>query len=342
MVDQKRDWKRWDRSWTACFALVLASLCAPASWAAGTAAGTLIGNTATLTYSTSGQPAATAVAVAPPVVVARVISHTVTWQDSAAVPTTSPDTDRVLAFVVSNTGNGTETFQLTRDNAQGGDQFDPATSPSGAIWLESGAQPGLQRSGPNADVLYGPGVNDIVLAADASRLVHVVSQIPAGVAIGSYGKVGLTATATTPGAAGAAPGTLLATSGGVQVIAGPNGGRAAATGSYLVAGASLGLVKSVAAVRDPQGGSRVMTGSVLTYRLVLTLTGSGQADALAVNDPLPATLTYVPGSLTVDGAPRTDAADADELSFAAGTVQANFGSVAVPATRVIEFKATVN
>lgn len=323
-------------------AVVLACLFAPVSWAAGTLAGTLIGNTATLTYSTPGQPSGSATAVAPNIVVARVLSHTVSWQDSAAVPTTSPDAGKALSFVISNTGNGTETFLLTRENAQGGDQFDPASAPDGSIWLESGAEPGLQRTGPNADVLYAPGVNDIVLGADASRQVYLASQIPAGLPTGSFGKVGLTASATTPGAVGAAPGTLLGTFGGVQAIAGSNGGRAGALGSYLVAGASIGLVKSVVAVKDPAGGTRVMTGSVLTYRLVLTLTGSGQADAVGVSDPLPASLTYVPGSLTVDGNPRSDAADGDDASYAAGTVQANFGSLAVPATRVIEFKATVN
>ena len=341
-MNEKRDWTRWAWVWTVRTATVLAALWAPVSWAAGTPAGTLIGNTATLSYSTAGNPAATATAVAAPILVARVINVVVTWQDGAAVTASSPDSNRPLAFVVTNTGNGTETFQLTRDNVLGGDQFDPASSPDGAIWLESGAQPGLQRTGANADVLYAPGANDIVLAADASRVVYVASLIPAGIATGSFGKVGLAAIATTPGAATAAPGTALGTFGGVQAIAGVANGRAGAIGSYLVAGASMGLAKSVTTVRDPRGGTRVMPGSVLTYRLVLTLTGTGSVVGVAVNDPRPAELTYVPGSLTVDGVARTDAADGDDASFAAGTVQANFGTLAVPATRVIEFKATVN
>ncbi|MCG2595276.1 DUF11 domain-containing protein [Ramlibacter sp. XY19] len=322
-------------------ATALAALWAPLAWAAGTGAGTVIGNTATLTYTAEGRPGS-ATAVSLPIVVARVVNVAVTWQDGAAVPATSPDSSKPLAFVVSNTGNGTETFALSRDNVQGGDQFDPASATDGAIWLESGAQPGLQRTGPNADILYAPGANDIVLAADASRQVYVSSQIPAGIATGSFGKVGFTATATTPGASTAAPGTALGTFGGVQVVAGIGNGRASASGSYLVAGASMGLAKSVVNVRDPRGGTRVMPGSVVTYRLVITLTGTGTVDNVAVNDPLPAQVTYVPGSITVDTAVRTDAADGDEASFANGAVQASFGTLAVPATRVIEFKATVN
>jgi uncharacterized repeat protein (TIGR01451 family) len=95
-------------------------------------------------------------------------------------------------------------------------------------------------------------------------------------------------------------------------------------------------------VRDPAGGERVMSGAVLTYRIVLTFTGDGLADAVALTDPLPAAVTYVAGSLTVDGAARSDAADSDGASFDAGAVQAVFGTVRAPATRVIEFKATVN
>jgi len=338
----ERDRTRWVGVWAVRLALALAALWAPVSWAAGTSAGTVIGNTATLTYAMPGNPAATATAVSAPIVVARVINVVVNWQDGASVPATSPDSNKPLAFVVSNTGNGTETFALSRDNVQGGDQFDPVSSPEGAIWLESGAQPGLQRTGPNADILYAPGANDIVLAADASRVVYVASQIPAGVATGSFGKLALAAAATTPGASTAAPGAALGTVNGVQVVAGVANGRAAATGSYLVAGASMGLAKAVVNVRDPRGGTRVMPGSVLTYRLTLTLTGTGSVDGVAVNDPLPAQVTYVPGSITVDSAVRTDAADGDEAAFASGAVLVNFGTLAVPATRVIEFKATVN
>jgi uncharacterized repeat protein (TIGR01451 family) len=340
-VHQKRDWTRWVWVGTVCIAPVLAALSPSVSWAAGTTAGTLIGNTATLTYSINGAPGISLVAVAPRIVVARIISQTVTWQDSAAVPVSSPDSNKALSFLVSNTGNGTETFRLARDNAVAGDQFDPATPGGSAMWLESGAEPGFQASGPNADIAYVPGVNDPTLPADATRWVYLLSNIPAGQATGALGQVALIATATTTGAAGAAPGTVLASSGG-QVMVGAGGAQASALGNYMVGGVTLGLAKSVSAVLDPAGGTRVMTGSVLTYRLVVNVAGSGVATGVVIKDPLPASLTFVPGSLAVDGAARTDAADGDDASFAAGTVQATFGNVPAPATRVIEFKATVN
>lgn len=331
---------RWTRgSWLASACALLAGCAlAGAAHAAGTPAGTLIGNTATLSYSLPGKPNQTAVAVAPNVAVARVVDVLVTWQDAAALPTGSPDTGRALAFAITNTGNGPETFRLARSDALAGDQFDPQAV---AIWIESGAQPGLQTTGPAADTLYGAGVNDPTLPADASLAVYLVGNIPSGVPTGSFGGSMLTATAMTPGAAGAAPGSLLGSFGGIQAVAG-RATQAAATGSYLVAGVSMGLAKSVAGVRDPAGGTRVMPGSVITYRIVLTLTGSGIAEAVAMQDPLPSSLTYVPGSLSVDGTRRTDAADGDGVAAANNTVSADFGSVTAPATRVIEFRATVN
>jgi uncharacterized repeat protein (TIGR01451 family) len=330
-------WRPAGSAWIVGLLLLLAACRA---LAVGTPAGTSIGNSATLTFQLAGQTG-TATAHAPAVIVARLVNVGVTWQDAAPPAARSPESARALAFVVTNTGNGPETYRLARDDKVGGDQFDPTPASVGGLWLESGAQPGFQASGPNADIQYIPGVNDPVLPADGSRTVYVVSDIPAGVADAAAGRIALTATATTAGAPGAAPGTLIGQTGGVQVVAGP-ATQASATGWYLVAGVSMGLAKSVVQVRDPQGGSRVMPGTVLTYRIVLTFVGSGVASGVTFSDPLPDSLRYVPGSLLVDGSARTDAADGDAAGVAGNTVSADFGSVTAPAQRVIEFKATVN
>jgi uncharacterized repeat protein (TIGR01451 family) len=322
----------------AAIAMALAP-CAPAM-AAGTAAGTPISNSATLTYQVPGRLPESTTATAPAIIVARLVSVSVGWQDAAPPTARSPEPSRALAFAVTNTGNGPETYRLARDDRVGGDQFDPQPAAIGALWLESGAEPGFQASGPNADIPYIPGVNDPALPADASRTVYVVSDIPVGVGDAAVGRSTLAATATTP-AATAAPGALLAQAGGVPVVAGP-ATHASATGWYLVAGASMGLAKSVVLVRDPSGGTRVMPGAVLTYRIVLTFAGVGVAANVAFTDPLPDSLSYVPGSLLVDGSVRTDAADGDGAGVAGNTVSAEFGSVTAPAQRVIEFKATVH
>lgn len=323
--------------WLLAVALWSVHACASA---AGTASGTLVRNTATLQYTFNGvvnSQQATAI----PFPVAQLLSVRATWQDATAVTTNSPDATRVLAFAVTNTGNGTDTFTLARDNAVAGDQFDPADAPQGGMWIESGAQPGLQVSGPNADIPYTPGVNDLVLAPDATRTVYFASSIPAGLTTGAAGRATLGARSTSAPPSAVA-GQQVGTQGPVALVAGPGGARSSATGTYLVSIVALGVAKSVVNVQDQQGGNRVMPGAVLTYRITVSASGSGTASNVVVTDPLPPELTYVPGSITVDGAARTDAADVDDSSFSANTVRTVLPSLAAPQSRAIEFKARVN
>ncbi len=312
--------------------------------AAGTPAGTLIANTATLSYSIGGVPE-TPIASAPASLrVDEIIDLTLVWQDGGPVSVASPDTNDALSFLLTNTGNGTERFALTRNNLLAGDNYDPLNGGAGAIFLESGLASGLQTSGPNTDTLYAVGVNDPDLAADASRIVYVVSDTPAGLISGNTGLAALAAAATTPGAAGAVPGTALAGlgTGGADAVVGASQAQATRTGSYLVSNVALSIVKTVVSVLDPRGGSNVESGSVLTYRITVTLSGPGSANNLIITDPLPALTGYVAGSILVNGATRTDVVDADNAHFSANTVTVDFGNTASPVVHVIDFRATVN
>ena len=321
------------------------SVVAAAAFAAGTPAGTPIPNSATLQYSIGGVAATPLTAVAPVILVAEVINVSLIAQGVTVV--NSPDSARPLSFLLTNTGNGSEAFTFTREVAVAGDQFDPVSAAS-AIYIESGAQAGFQVSGPNADTVYTPGLNEPVLAAETTRVIYVVSNIPAGQPTGALGYASLIASAATPGAANASPGTTLAGLGQglggvvVDVVVGGSRARVAAQGSYLVSGLAVLVNKTVSSVKDPLGGTLVMPGSVLTYRIVLSLTGVGVAENLALADPLAVNTTYVPASLLVEGGARTDALDADNGSFASGAVSVVFGNTAAPATRTVEFKATVN
>ncbi len=312
---------------------------------AGVPAGTVITNAVTLNYSVGGIGSVASSNTAS-IVVAELINLTLTVQDAAPVTVNSPDASRAITVLLTNTGNGSEAFSLSRNNALPGDQFDPVNALAGAIFLENGAQAGFQASGPNADTLYVPGVNDPVLAADASRVVYVVSDIPAGVALGGLGNVGISASALTPGASGAAPGTSLPGlgAGGVDAVVGGSRATAAVVGSYIVSGFTVTVVKSVLSVQDPRGGALVMPGSVLTYRVVLSVTGAGAANNLAFSDPLPLETTYNAGTIKVNGLSRTDAVDADNADYAAGTrtISARFGNTLSPAIHTVEFQVTVN
>lgn len=106
-------------------------------------------------------------------------------------------------------------------------------------------------------------------------------------------------------------------------------------------------VTKTASVADPSGGPVVMPGAVITYQIVVTVSGSGTANALVIDDLLSANTSFVAGSISLDGAPQTDANDppTDNTDFgitAATTVTVSLGNVAAPATHVITFRATIN
>jgi hypothetical protein len=159
--------------------------------AAGTPAGTVIQGAATLSYSIGGASSQNVTSLPASVTIAELINLTLTWQDGAAVAVNSPSSNSTLTFLLTNTGNGQETFSLARNASLAGDNGN-----AGAIFLESGLQPGFQASGPNADIVYIPGANDPTLAADASRVIYIVSNTPASLANGNTGNVALAAAST--------------------------------------------------------------------------------------------------------------------------------------------------
>ena len=311
-------------------------VCSSYAYAAKTPAGTVIDNTATLVYSVAGGPSDTAVSNTVSFAVDELIDVALTWQDASQVSVNSPDSGDALTFLLTNTGNGTETFTLTRNNAPSvADNFDPVSGAT-PIYLESNSIPGLQ-TGAGGDTPY---VGSVGLAAEESRTVYVVSDTPASLAIGNTGEVALSAASTTAGAAGAVPGTALAGQGdgGITAIVGLTSAQATANGAYIVSGLVVNITKTASVV----GGGDAAPGKTLAYTITVEVAGSGTAANLIFIDPLPAELTYVQQSIQVDGASRTDEADTDNARFSAGAVSVTFGDTVAPKTYVITFNATVN
>lgn len=337
---------RWfcSRFALACLWFVAAGLLASTAHAKGTAAGTLIPNTATLSYVYDGK-ALTASATAPVVTVAELIDVLLVSRDSGLVSIRPADVDKPLTFALTNAGNGSEAFRVTRDNKVPSNQFNPIGD---SIYFENGLEPGLQTSGANADVAYVSGVNDPVLKPDQSQIVYLPSSIAASSAQGGVGRVNLKVVSTTvldAGALGAVAGTTLPGKGdkGSDAVLGPSVGQAASQAGYVVSNLSLTVTKTVLSVMAPGNkGTLLMPGSVVTYRIVLAMVGAGSVDNFVFTDPLPAELTYVSGSLRVDSNPQTDAEDSDASSVVSGVVKLSLGTVLAPFTHTVEFKAVVN
>jgi uncharacterized repeat protein (TIGR01451 family) len=270
--------------------------------AAGTPANTTISTQATANYRI-GAATVTQTSNVLTATVAEVLDVHVTWQDSSDVPVFPHETDRILTFRITNTGNGDESFTLTASNVQGQDQFDPVLS---ALLLDSN---GNNRFDPGIDAFYVAGVNDPALAPDAALTVFALNNIPGNLENGNTGHCQITATAKT---GAGTPGNVLSGQGdgGTDAVIGGSGASAATRGTYSVSNVQISVVKS-ATVVDPQNGNRPLTAAVITYQIDVQATGSGTAQAVVFEDPIPENTTYRPNSLRLNGALLSDAADGD-------------------------------
>lgn len=325
---------------TASSGLLLAALLVtPFAHAAGTAAGTNISNTATANWTDPGGTPQTKDSNTYVVQVDEILDATVQSNDAGNVTVYTPSSAQVLTFTVKNTGNGSETYMLAAVDTVSGDDFDPTIV---QVWLDDGD--GVLETGPGGDTLFSAGVNDPVLAADASVRVFVVSDIATGLADGNIGRVRLTAESlTAQGNAGLeAPGYAFtgAGTGGSDAVVGSTQAYASVANGYVVSQASANLVKS-STILDPFGGSNAVPGSVITYSLALTFNGSGTVTGAKIIDAIPVGTTYKTGSITLDAAPLSDVVDGDVGRYTGTQIEVDLGSVAAPATHTVTFQVTI-
>jgi uncharacterized repeat protein (TIGR01451 family) len=302
--------------------------------AAGTTAGTTISNTATATFNDVNGTPQSVNSNQVDIKVDEVLDVTVVSADPGDVSATPGSTNRVLTFTVTNTGNGTEAFRLTPTTAIGGDQFDPTTT---SLVLDTN---GNGVYDPGTDTVYVAGSNDPVLLPDASTKVFVLSTMPAGAGNGDRGQVNLTAAAVT---GTGAPGTLFtgAGQGGGDAVVGSTGGDGVDKGFYIIQNATIAFVKSQSVV-DPFGGTKVIPGSIVTYTLVATVSGSGSLTNIVASDAIPTNTTYQTGSLTLQAGALSDATDADAGEFAGTGVNVRLGTVPSGQNRTVTFRVRVN
>ena len=302
--------------------------------AAGTTAGTTISNTATASYTDPGGNTQTANSNQVDITVDELLDVSVATADPGPVPVSPGAINQVLSFTITNTGNGAEAFDLTATSSIGGDQFDPTTT---SIVIDTNNN-GAYDAG--VDTVYTNGSNALTLTPDQSQRVFVLSTIPGGSADLDRGFLDLTAAART--GSGSA-GTIFAGQGqgGGDAVVGSTGADGTDRGIYVVQSAAMTFIKS-ATVLDPFGGTKSVPGSIVTYTLVATVSGTGSLTNLTIGDTVPANTTYQAGSLTFQGNGMTDAADADAGAFAGNAVSVQLGTVAGGQTRTVTFKVRID
>jgi uncharacterized repeat protein (TIGR01451 family) len=312
-------------------ALCIAAMSGAAK-AAGVAAGTLIQNTATATYKTgtsTGNVQSNTVSVK----VDQLLDVAVAGLNSS--PVAAASTAAVLTYSVTNTGNGTDSFNLTADPAVSGNSFNGVIQ---GVYVDS-----------NGDGVYTPGADTLVatdgpssaIAEDGSVKVFVIVSLPAGATDAQASQVKLTATSVI---GSGTPGTVFAGKGqgGSDAVVGSSHATQSALDSIIASLATVSLVKT-AAIVDQFGGSSPVPGATVTYSIVAHVTGSGTAEGLHVTDIIPTNTAYQVGTLTLNGTALSDAVDGDAGTASASGIDVALGNLVGGASdKTVSFKVKIN
>ncbi len=341
----------------------VAALGATPAFAAGTTAGSTISNTATVNY-TVGAVAQTAITATNNFTVDRKVNLTVAEVGTVTTPVTPGQSAAVTTFTVTNTSNAVMDFKLTVAQLAGGtaphtgtDTFD-VTAPT--IYVDTNGN-GTYDAGTDTAVTY---LDE--LAADASRTIFIVANVPIGATNGQIAAVSLTGQAEQGGTAGSEGAVLTETAGantaGMDTVfadaAGSDDivrdGKHSARDDYTVGAPVLSVAKQSRIVSDPLNGTtnpKMIPGATVEYCIVVTnAAGGAAANSVAISDPLPAQTTYDSGygifqSGTYTGVTPTGTCNLDGTaggSFSAGTVNGSLGTLAAGTSRTIYFRVTIN
>jgi len=318
--------------WGTATIVALGTMLAPGlAHATGVTAGTLIQNTATATY-TSGTSSGTVTSNTVTVRVDELLDVAVAGLTTT--PALAGASNVVLDYAITNTGNGPEAFNLVVNTAVAGNQFDAVLQ---SVVVDS-----------NGNGTYDAGVDQVLttgqptpsIAADSSLRVFVIVSLPGTAADGQTSQVQLSATAVT---GSGTPGTVFAGqgNGGGDAVVGASTASQSANDALTAALATVALTKS-ATVVDPFGGSQPVPGAVVTYTLVATVNGTGQADNLHVTDVIPAGTTYETGTLKLETTTLTDANDTDAGEASAAGIDVDLGNVAGGTTKTVTFNVKID
>ncbi|MDW3095748.1 MAG: hypothetical protein R8G33_08760 [Gammaproteobacteria bacterium] len=326
--------------------IIFLSLCNVVK-AVGVAAGTSVSNTATVSFNIGGTPGT---AFDTDVFqVQELINVGITWQDAANIIVAPGSTQQVLTFLLTNTGNGIESFSLLIDNAAvTTDDFNPV---NGNIHIDGNAN-GIFDGAPT-DPVYVSGLNDPLLDANGidSQVIFLVSDIPVTTSVGETGISQLTANSLTVSAAGAVSGTILngLGDGGIDAVVGVSQADDIETGTYQVdtTPIDVSILKTAQVVSDGSGCSVApcspIPGATIRYSLQVIISGVGTVNNLVITDPIPINTTYTTESINLNAISLTDSGvDADAGNFSANTVTVNLGDISSAVTHLITFDVTIN
>ena len=291
----------------------------------GTRAGTAITNVATLRYDSAPDGATeTLRSNATTLIVAERLDVQLV-RDGQGVVTVQREPGAV-GVTLTNASNGSEAFAVT------------ATLPraAGLVRVVAVDRDGDGRYDPAHDTPLDGGVTPVLAPGESLRLFAILA-LPDDLDRGGDGALTLVARATTgsgrsgdayPGQGDGGGDAVVGTTGASATILVPVGAR--------VDGPTL--VKSQS-VRATDGSATALRDSVVTYTLDARFPGA--LAAARIDDPLPAGTLYVAGSLRLDDAPLSDAADGDAGRADGGGISVRLADITPGTTHRVQFKARI-
>lgn len=280
-----------------------------ATHAAAPVAGTNISNIASASYTDSNGSSKTVTSNVVTTTVLQVASFTL---KSDQTQTANANGQVSLSHTLTNTGNGTDTFAVNVTNNDTRDNSTDSYDFSGLkVYLDANKDgvPDSQTPITSVNLAAGASVNLIVQATTASS----------NVAAGDLGKLTVSATSTFDS-------TLNAKN--IDTV-------------KITNGAVISLVKS-ASVQNIDATQASATSREVEYSLAYQNTGNTTAKNVTITDVLPAGLTYVAGSATLNGTALNDAdTDTDGYNFASGKATLVLPTVAANSSGIFKFKVQI-
>ena len=278
-------------------AIAVAMLGANPAFAAGTASGTDITNNVSVAYQVGGV-AQTAKVASDTFKVDRKINLTVAEVGTTTTSVSPGQTNAVTAFTVTNNSNATLDFGLSAAQIVGGtaqhggtDNFDLTNL---KVFLD------VNNNGVY-DVATDTATYIDELAADGTRTVFIIGDIPAAQVNGNVAGVVLTAIAKESGASATEGAVVTQTSGANTAgedtvfadVAGATDsardGRHSAGDDYTVLAANLTATKTSKILWDPLNkliDPKAIPGAVVEYCILLSNSGPAAATNVNVTDAL--------------------------------------------------------
>ena len=342
-------------------AMVLALGWTGTACAEGTPAGVMITNTSAVTYKVSDVPQQALTASAT-VAVDRKITMLVAAKGTAPSPALPGIGGAIAALQVTNLSNTTLDLGLAMRQSSTGvvlpygapaDSFDLGSI---ALFLDQNGD-GIYTSASDPQISF---LDE--MAADETRTVFVVGNVPNGVPSGATAGFVLSATAREPGASGSLGVVVSATSGpnssavdtvladGAGVSDSSYDGVHSAQDAFLLETTGLTLTKTVRALSSQLHGintNALIPGARVEF-CVIASNGVGNAVATQVKvaDPVPAGLTFDKSfGIRVNGTSNAGVCNEDGSiggMFAGGEALATINAIEGGGAATVRYRAVVN